>query len=239
MIQPVIGIPVVILMLLRGNIAAIAGGLALLAITNGLAIGYIIHHGGPALTDLSYWQAFDYRNYIAALPAISANQSPIGLDLNAAIQTWAQNNLTLDLSRLLPAVVLVVSGLAIWSERNAGQRTGIISRSGHVDRVGGDSCICKIDRRHDAVVDSSCRRCGRWSAQRKIVFRWNAFPVGAAVSVALVQLLRHTVFDGAIEDRSTVVGRSQFRSTVFVAYRAGRLERPQSGWRRVEFGFHS
>ena len=130
MIQPVIGIPVVILMLLRGNIAAIAGGLALLAITNGLAIGYIIHHGGPALTDLSYWQAFDYRNYIAALPAISANQSPIGLDLNAAIQTWAQNNLTLDLSRLLPAVVLVVSGLAIWSERNAGQRTGIISRSG-------------------------------------------------------------------------------------------------------------
>ena len=130
MIQPVIGIPVAILMLLRGNVTAIAGGLALLAITNGLAIGYIINNGGPALTDLSYWQAFDYSGYVAGLPALGADQSPLGLDLLAGIKTWAGNHLTLDLSTILPAGALVLGGLAIWSERNAGQRTGIISRSG-------------------------------------------------------------------------------------------------------------
>lgn len=130
MIQPVIGIPVALLMLLRGNITAVAGALALLAITNGLAIGYIINNGGPALTDLSYWEAFDYHNYVAALPVMGAGQSPIGLDLVAAIRTWAQNHLTIDLSMMLPAVLLVVSGLALWSERTQGQRTGIISRSG-------------------------------------------------------------------------------------------------------------
>lgn len=130
MIQPAIGIPLAILMLLRGNISAIAGALALLAITNGLAIGYIINNGGPALTDHSYWQAFNFSNYTAALPVMGANQSPIGLDLIAAIKTWAGNALTLNLSSILPAAVLVVGGLALWSERAAGQRTGIISRSG-------------------------------------------------------------------------------------------------------------
>ncbi len=130
MIQPAIGIPVLILMLLRGNITAIAGGLALLAITNGLAIGYIINNGGPPLTDQSYWQAFDYSRYVTACPPMGANQSPIGLDLIAAIRTWTGNRLTLDLSKLLPAVVLVLSGLAIWSERAESQRTGVISRSG-------------------------------------------------------------------------------------------------------------
>ncbi len=130
MIQPVIGVPLTLLMLLRGNVAAIAGALALLAITNGLAIGYIIHNGGPELTDLSYWQAFDFSKYTAALPAIGANQSPLSLDLISGIKTWAGNALTLDLSSFLPLVVLVVGGLALWSERAADQRTGIISRSG-------------------------------------------------------------------------------------------------------------
>ena len=130
MIQPAIGIPVAILMLLRGNFTAIAGGLALLAITNGLAIGYIINNGGPPLTDISYWQAFDYRNYTAALPSVAANQSPLGLDLLLGIKTWAGNRLTLDLSTILPAVILILGGLALWSERSAEQRTTIISRSG-------------------------------------------------------------------------------------------------------------
>jgi len=125
MIQPAIGVPIAILMLLRGNVTAIAGGLALLAITNGLAIGYIINNGGPPLTDLSYWQAFDYSGYVNGLPALGASQSPIGLDLIAGIKTWAGN-----LSTILPAAVLAVGGLALWSERAAGQRRGIISRSG-------------------------------------------------------------------------------------------------------------
>jgi len=131
MIQPAIGVPVAILMLLRGNVTAIAGGLALLAITNGLAIGYIINNGGPPLTDLSYWQAFNYSNYVGALPAaVAADQSPLGLDLLAAIKTWAGSRLSMDLSTILPAAVLAVGGLALWSERAAGQRRGIISRSG-------------------------------------------------------------------------------------------------------------
>ncbi len=130
MIQPAIGIPLALLLLLRGNVVAIAGALGLLAITNGLAIGYIIHNGGPALTDLSYWQAFDYRNYVTALPALGSHQSPLGLNLLSGIKTWAGNRLTLDLSTILPAAILVLGGLALWSERNAGQRTGIISRSG-------------------------------------------------------------------------------------------------------------
>jgi hypothetical protein len=130
MIQPAIGIPLALLMLLRGNVVAIAGALALLAITNGIAVGYIIHNGGPALTDLSYWQVFDYRNYVTAQPTLGNSQSPIGLDLLAGIKTWAGNYLSLDLSTILPASVLVLSGLALWSERNADQRAGIISRSG-------------------------------------------------------------------------------------------------------------
>ena len=129
-IQPVIGVPLIILMLLRGNVTAIAGAFALLAITNGLAIGYIIHHGGPPLTDLSYWQAFDYRQYIVATPTVGNSQSPLGLNLLTAIRTWAQGKLTMDLSALLPAGVLVLGGLALWTERAKSQRQGIISRSG-------------------------------------------------------------------------------------------------------------
>ncbi len=130
MTWPAVGIPVAILMLLRGDVTAVTGALALLAITNGLAIGYIIHNGGPALTDVSYWQAFDYSNYTGTVPHMAADQSPLGLDIVTAIQAWAGNNLPVNLSLVLPAALLVVGGLALWSERNSSQRTGIISRSG-------------------------------------------------------------------------------------------------------------
>ena len=129
-VVPAIGIPIFILILLRGNAWVVIGGLTLLATANAIAIGYMTHNGGPAFNDPSYWSALDYRTYITYAANPLSQRSPIGLDLFGAIKAWGADGLTLDRSLLLPASLLVLGGLSLWSERAANHRNGIISRSG-------------------------------------------------------------------------------------------------------------
>ena len=129
-VQPAIGIPVAVLMLLRGNFVAVVGGLIAIAAASFAVVGYIHSNGGPPVLDAVYWQAFDLKNYLSVGQFETRGQSIPPVDLLQAISIWWGQYVSIDLSIILPSALLVLGGVAILAERTESQRIGVISRSG-------------------------------------------------------------------------------------------------------------
>ena len=129
-VQPAIGIPVALLMILRGNLVAFLGGSVLIAAASFVVVGYIHSNGGPVVVDPIYWQAFDLKNYLAVGQFSSRGESIPPVDLLQAIKMWWGKYISMDLSTVLPGVLLLLSAAAILAERTTSQRIGVISRSG-------------------------------------------------------------------------------------------------------------
>ena len=129
-VQPAIGIPVTLLMILRGNLVAVLGGLIAIASASFAVVGFIHSNGGPPVLDAVYWQAFDLNNYLAIGQFETRGKTIPPVDLLQAISMWWGHFVSFDLSTILPGALLVLGGFAMIAERTASQRVGVISRSG-------------------------------------------------------------------------------------------------------------
>lgn len=131
--QPVTGLAMLILLLLRRNFSAVAFGVLLFVALNLIAIGWIANNAGGVSQVVEDARSV-YSNFYSPIVQENVLTSTDRVDAWSAVTRLFPQDASVaaapNLNLIITAGILLLAFVALVAERDATQRSGVISRSG-------------------------------------------------------------------------------------------------------------